>query len=76
MKNNIDDTSSTVIKRNIYLPTPVVADLIRLTVTSGSAPVVFKLDVIGMDPAKKYATDPMLSPILYRDCKCSPMFYM
>ena len=69
VKNNIDNTSSAVISRNIYLPFPVVTDLIRLDVRSGAIPLVMKLDVIGMDPNKKYSTDPMLTPVAYKDCK-------
>ena len=54
----------------------MVADLILLTVQAGAVPLALKLDIIGMDPDKKYATDPMLSPLLYRDCKCSQKVYL
>ena len=54
----------------------MVADLILLTVQAGALPLVLKLDIIGMDPDKKYATDPMLSPLLYRDCKCPQKVFL
>ena len=69
VKNNIDALSSAVLSRIIYLPFPVVADLIILTVSEGANSIVMKLDVIGMDPDKKYSMDPMLTPMLFKECK-------
>jgi len=46
-----------------------VTDLIQLIVQTGATPTVLKMELIGMDPSKKYATDPMLSPQLYKDCE-------
>jgi hypothetical protein len=64
-----DPTSTAVIKRTIYFPTPVATDNFIIEVASGATPLVFKFDIIGMDPNKKYATDPMLTPVTYTDCK-------
>ncbi len=46
-----------------------MTDLIQLIVQTGATPTVLKMELIGMDPSKKYATDPMLSPQLYKDCE-------
>ena len=69
VKNNIDALSSAVLSRIIYLPFPVVADLIILTVNEGANSIVMKLDVIGMDSDKKYSMDPMLTPMVFKECK-------
>ncbi len=29
----------------------------------------FRLDIIGLAPAKKYSIDPMLDSFMYQDCK-------
>ena len=64
-----DNTSSAVISRKIFFPVPVVTDRFVVTVVSGPIPLVFKMDIIGMDPDKKYATDPIFTPRMYQDCK-------
>ena len=72
-----DPTSTAVISRRILFPKPVVTDRFVLTVESGATPLVFKMDIIGMDPDKKYATDPILTPKTYQDCKIiflNPLF--
>ena len=68
-ESSFDPTSSIVIKRQIFLPTPVATDNFIIRVESGDTPLVFKLDIIGMDPDKKYAVDPMVTPVTYTDCK-------
>jgi hypothetical protein len=37
LKNNIVNTSAAVMSRNVYLPFPVVADQIRITVSTGKS---------------------------------------
>ena len=37
---------------------------------AGDSPLVMKLDIIGMDPDKKYNTDPMLTPKMYKKREC------
>lgn len=64
-----DPASSTVIKRNILFTYPVATDNFIITVESGATPLVFKFDIIGMDPDKKYLADPMLTPKTYSDRK-------
>ena len=64
-----DLSSSAVIKREIFLPYPIATDNFIITVESGATPLVFKMDIIGMDPVKKYETDAMLTPATYTDCK-------
>lgn len=70
-----DPTSSAVIKRRFFLPTPIATDNFIIRVESGTNPLVFKFDIIGMDPVKKYSVDPMLTPMTYTDCKSSVLFY-
>jgi hypothetical protein len=68
-RGSYDATSSAVVKRRILLPVPVSTDNFVLKVESGATPLVFKLDMIGIDPDKKYSVDPMLTPKTYTDCK-------
>jgi len=42
-----------------------------VVVESGATPLVLKMDVLGLDGDKKYASDPNLSPTLYSDCEWS-----
>ena len=58
-----------VITREIYLSQPVVTNRFRVVVRKAADIVVFKLDVIGMPPDKKYDTDPVLKPQTFQECK-------
>ena len=66
-----DPSSTAVITRKLFLPVPVATDKLQLSVESGATPLVFNLDIIGMDPDKKYGADPMLSPMMYSDSEWS-----
>ena len=57
---------STVISRRFLFPHPVATDKFTLTVLEGDEPLVFKMDLLGMPPEKKYAVDPILDPIKYK----------
>ena len=66
---NADD-QSTVITRTIMLSQPVVTNKFKLIIRKAADTVVFKLDVIGMPPNKKYDADPVLTPLPYEEGKC------
>jgi hypothetical protein len=65
----LDAKSASILSRDIYLPKPVVTDQLIMTVVSSMDTTVFKMDIIGLPPDKKYTLDPMLSPNTYTDCK-------
>ena len=68
--NKVLDASSTnVIETDLYLPQPVVTSRFVVNVVEGNPSVVFRLDIIGLNPAKKYSIDPMLDQFTYQDCK-------
>ena len=64
---NATDQENEAITRNIFLSQPVVTNKIRLMVEKAPDTVVFKLDVIGMSPARKYDADPILTPLPYEE---------
>ena len=67
---NASDQEDEKITRNILLPQPVVTDKFKLIVDNGPDSVVFKMDVIGMPPDKKYEVDPILTPQLFEEGNC------
>ena len=67
---NASDQEDEKITRNILIPQPVVTDKFKLTVDNGPDSVVFKMDVIGMPPNKKYEVDPILTPQLFEEGNC------
>jgi hypothetical protein len=68
--NKVLDASSTnVIETDLYLPQPVVTSRFVVNVVEANPSVVFRLDIIGLNPAKKYSIDPMLDQFIYQDCK-------
>ena len=46
---------------------PVVTDKFRMIIRRAPETVVFKLDVIGMSPDKRYDTDPILTSELFEE---------
>ena len=64
---NATDQSNELITRNIYLSQPVVTNKFRLIIKNAPDTVVFKLDVIGMSPDRKYDADPILTPQLFEE---------
>ena len=66
---NATDQEDEKITRNIFLSQPVVTDKFRMIIRSAPETVVFKFDVIGMSPNKRYDTDPILTPQLFEEGK-------
>ena len=66
---NADDQENALIARTILLSQPVVTNKFKLIIRKAADTVVFKLDVIGMPPNKKYDADPVLSPLSYEEGK-------
>ena len=64
---NATDQENEAITRNIFLSQPVVTNKIRLMVEKAPDTVVFKLDVIGMSPARKSDADPVLTQQLFEE---------
>ncbi len=65
----LDASSPNVIETDLYLPQPAVTSRFVVNVVEGNPSVVFRLDIIGLNPAKKYSIDPMLDQLTYQDCK-------
>ena len=66
---NATDQEDEKITRNIFLSQPVVTDKFRMIIRSAPETAVFKFDVIGMSPNKRYDNDPILSPQLFEEGK-------
>ena len=66
---NANDQEDELITRKILLSQPVVTNKFKLIIRKASDTVVFKLDVIGMPPDKKYDADPVLTPLPYEEGK-------
>ena len=66
---NATDQEDEKITRNIFLSQPVVTDKFRMIIRSSPETAVFKFDVIGMSPNKRYDTDPILTPQLFEEGK-------
>ena len=64
---NAGDQENELITRRIILSQPVVTNKFKLIIRKAADTVVFKLDVIGMPPDKKYDADPVLSPLSYEE---------
>ena len=64
---NATDQENEVITRNIFLSQPVVTNKFRLIIKKAPDTVVFKLDVIGMSPDRKYDADPVLTQQLFEE---------
>ena len=64
---NATDQEDEKITRNIFLSQPVVTDKFRMIIRRAPETVVFKLDVIGMSPDKRYDTDPILTSELFEE---------
>ena len=70
---DIDMSTSQVIKQTIRLSEPIVTNKIKLNIVKGGkdgkAPIVFKMNVLGMPPDKKYKADSMLDEATFNNCK-------
>ena len=62
-----NDQTNELITRKIILSQPVVTNKFKLILLKAADTVVFKLDVIGMPPDKKYDADPVLTPLPYEE---------
>ena len=62
-----NDQDDELITRDIFLSQPVVTNKLKLIIRTAPDSVVFKMDLIGMPPDKKYAADPVLTPLPYED---------
>ena len=64
---DVRDQKDELITREILLSQPVVTNKLKLIIRNAPDSVVFKMDLIGMPPDKKYAADPVLTPLPYED---------
>ena len=71
---NANDQANELIERDIVLSQPVATNKFKLIVQKDPDTVVFKLDVIGMPPYKKYDADPVLTPLAYEDGNIQILF--